>query len=102
MNTKIYGASDDLIEIEGDISGEIYHYDDKTEFICSDGTKGRITYDWDWFIDVIEEGLGFVKLVRGQDEIPHTDTDAIGCTSYSDVLILKDIEWIKMKGKKYK
>ena len=43
MATKIYGASDDLIEFAGDVTGEVGHFGtDNNEhgdlIICSDGT----------------------------------------------------------------
>lgn len=101
--TRIYGASDDLVEIDGKISEEIGCYDtaeDGLLFNCSDGTSGIITYDGDWEITVYQEGTGFVRLINGNDEIPHTDEDAIDCPSYSDVLIL-EIDWITIKGKTY-
>ena len=45
----VYGASDDLIEIEGDISEEFnypYNADDKGVLLAfSDGTLARIKYD---------------------------------------------------------
>jgi thiamine phosphate synthase YjbQ (UPF0047 family) len=103
MKTKIYGASDDLIEIEGAISDEIGCYKTCEKgilFSCSDGTRGIITYNGDWQILVNQEGSLFEKVVPNNDEIDHTDIDAKGCTSYSDVLVLKDgVEWVEI-GKK--
>jgi len=102
-NTRIYGASDDLIQMDGGISDEIGVFDiaqTGVKFNCSDGTYGTITYNGEWLITVEQEGLGFVKLISGNDEIAHTDTDALGCASYSDVLIM-NIDWIKVNGKKY-
>lgn len=104
--TKIYGASDDLIEIEGAVSDEITCYDEKTNFSASDGTKGTISYDDDgqWRIEVKEQGDKFSGLVRsvGEDN-KHIFPDAVGCTSYSDVLVLKEgIEWVKIGRKTFK
>ena len=100
--TRIYGASDDLIEIDGKISEEI-DYDNKGMVIkCSDGTKGTITYKGEWLIELDEEGLLFEKIIPSNDEIPHTDEDAIDCTSYSDVLIMKEgLEWIEIDGQRF-
>lgn len=104
--TKIYGASDDLIEIEGAISDEINSYDDKTSFSVSDGTKGSISYDDDgqWRIEVKEQGIKFSGVVRSVgDDAKHIFPDAVGCTSYSDVLVLKEgIEWVKIGRKTLK
>jgi len=105
MKTKIYGASDDLIEIEGAVSDEIGCYDHKRpiKFECSDGTKASIFYDGDWKIHVFFAGSKYLyKIDSVGDDGEHT-SDAKGCTSYSDVLILEEgIEWIKIKGKTYK
>lgn len=38
MSTKIFGHNDDLVEIEGDVRGEINVYDTEVLIICSDGT----------------------------------------------------------------
>lgn len=99
MKTIFYGASDDLIEIEGAISEEV-DYNEIVNFKFSDGTIGTIDYDGDWNIDVTTEGGLFDKLIRGSDEIPHTDEEAANCPSYSDVLVLKEgIEWVQINGK---
>lgn len=106
MKTKIFGYSDDNIEIDGPIREEIGCYGDCEKgipFSCSDGTNGTITYNGDWNIFVNQEGILFDKVVRSKDEIDHTEEDAKGCTSYSDVLVLNEgIEWIKIGKKKYK
>lgn len=103
--TKLYGASDDLIEVEGDINAEHGHYDPrKLSFLCSDDTRGTIQYDGNWHIIVETAGSLFKKLVVGNPaEQPHDDEDAKGCSAYSDVLVLNDgIEWVKISQKKYK
>lgn len=104
MKTKIYGASDDLVEIEGAFSDEIDCYETAEKGLsihCSDGTIGRISYDGEWIITLEQEGILFDKLIRSNDEIPHEDEDAKGCTSYSDVLVLKEgLEWVKINGKR--
>jgi hypothetical protein len=96
---KLYGASDDLIEIEGDINDEIDCYDDVKSIEASDGTKGKIWYNNDgvWQISISKSGtnyMGTIPAVGEDDE--HTDKDAIGCTSYSDVAVWKGIDWIKI------
>jgi hypothetical protein len=103
MKTKLYGWSDDNIEIEGAITDELAT-NGKEHFSCSDGTKGIIQYSHKWDIAIKEQGVLFEKIVLAvPDETPHTDEDAKGCTSYSDVLVLNDgIEWIKIKRKTFK
>lgn len=44
MTTKIYGASDDLIEFEGDVYGESGGGDEPALVILSDGTLLEIKY----------------------------------------------------------
>ncbi len=103
-HTIIYGSSDDLVEIDGQIQAE---YDNYTlakrgiPFECSDETKGTITYDGDWLIKVEKQGSLFQELRPNVgDNGKHTDL-AFKCTSYSDVLILKDgILWVKINGRK--
>lgn len=86
---RVYGASDDLVEIEGDISEEFGHYadDDEERFLAfSDGTVLRVHFDRDsiW---------RFTPLVKGRARLTHivclldNDEDA-----YSDVVHLFDEE----------
>lgn len=105
MKTKIYGCSDDLIEIEGQINDEIecFNHDNPIKFSCSDGTIGTIFYNGEWKIAIVTEGT-LIQSVHPTSGEEHEHTGlAKGCTSYSDVLILGEgIEWIKVKGKTYK
>ncbi len=105
MKTKIYGASDDLIEIEGAINDEANHYDAKNvKITCSDGTTAVISYNGNWMITVKKTGHLFEKIVLGNPaEEPHTDEYAKGLPPYSDVLVLdKGIDWVKIGRKKFK
>jgi hypothetical protein len=98
---KIYGASDDLIEMDGPICDEIGCYNDtKKQIICSDGTRAQIDYGDEWKIRVITEGSLFEKLVPSVgDDDKHADPLS-ECTSYSDVLCLRDgLEWIRIGRK---
>ena len=87
--TKIYGCSDDLIEFEGDIYGEIGKYDLTKKKPCkiriSDGTVLHVYYEKDgkaiWGIDVIQKGTHFDRIELCDDE------DA---KIYSDIVYLKD------------
>lgn len=102
----IYGGSDDLIEIEGEINDEIGFYDHKRpiKIECSDGTIATIFYneDGNWNIDVKNEGHLIQALHKTSGEEHNHTGIAAGCTPYSDVLIFdKGIEWIKIKGKKH-
>lgn len=103
---KIYGASDDLIEIEGAINDEASDYDATNLPIrASDGTFAKITYNGEWKINVITEGDKFLGKIHsvGNDGAKHRFPDSEGCTPYSDVLVLDEgIEWVKIGRKKYK
>lgn len=107
MFTRIYGASDDLIEIDGQISDEVDAYsssDEPIKFKTSEGTKGTIQYNGEWKITIKEQGPDFVRVVESVgDDNTHTEENTNDVPSYSDVLILSgDLEWVKVKGEKFK
>ena len=95
MSTRIYGASDDLVEFDGDYSGEVgaYGTDDREKgvlVVCSDGTVAEVKYGKDgrgiWSITLLQKG----SLFQGID--PCVDADA---RPHSDVLTLGEgIKWI--------
>ena len=71
MTTTVYGASDDLIEVEGDIIEEFNVYMDDDEdsrlLAFSDGTLLRARYDQDglWRFDKLVLGQATVTKVEG-------------------------------------
>lgn len=89
MSTKVYGCSDDLIEVEGDVSGEVGAYgtdpDDGVRLRFSDGTLLEIGYGKGekgvWAIKVLKRGTLFERL----DECDDEDADP-----YSDVAHFRD------------
>ncbi len=97
MTTRIYGASDDLIEFEGDVRGEVdaYGTDDAEHgvlVICSDGTLLEVKYgkgdEAIWGITVLQEGRLFVGLEPCDDE---------SADPYSDVANFADgLKWAKV------
>ena len=95
---KIHGTSDDLILVDGNASGEFNYTNGEVNFKVSDGTKGIIEFKNDWLITVTEEGSGFNRVIEGRDEMPHIDIDAIGCSTYSEVLIIDGGEWVEFNG----
>jgi hypothetical protein len=104
-HTLIYGSSDDLVMINGQVDAEYYNYTlakRGIRFECSDQTKGNIIYDGDWKITIENEGSLFQELRPNVgDNGTHKDL-AFKCTSFSDVLILKDgILWVKINGRKF-
>lgn len=72
MSTQIYGASDDLIEIQGDLSEEFYGGDKPTLLIFSDGTALTIKYGKEhlavWAITLITQGKLFMRIAHCTDE----------------------------------
>lgn len=102
MTTKIYGASDDLIEIEGFTNDEINCYDHKKpiKITCSDGTIATIFYDGKWTIKIKKVGTNFLRLIDSVGDDNEHEAPYSFASSYSDILILADgIEWVKIKGK---
>jgi hypothetical protein len=90
---RVYGASDDLIEVDGDIREEFGAYgtdDDGPLYLAfSDGTLATIRYGADekgyWRIFIHREGAAKSSLRQATDE----DTD------YSDILTLTgDVKWV--------
>ncbi len=74
----IYGASDDLIEVEGDVNGE--HSASEGLLFLSDGTILEIRYGKGtlavWEIKLIEKGNLFATIVPcfDEDADPYSDT----------------------------
>lgn len=91
---EIYGASDDLIEIDGDICEEFNPISDETSYIaCSDGTLLTVEYTRQgyWRINRIQEGTAKYSKVEGKN----VDDD------YSDTVTLEgEISWVMM-GRDY-
>lgn len=95
MTTKIYGLSDDLIEVDGDVDGEVgcFGTGDRDRGVllsCSDGSLLEIKYGKAgsaiWAIIVLREGELFDALDICYDE---------SALPYSDVARFKDgLEYI--------
>jgi len=85
---KIYGASDDLIEIEGDINEEFSAFLDENGHIAiSDGSLIKVFYNGEWFFNVLKKGLCTI-IKRG---ILDKDNEQ----EYSEELLLEGkIDWI--------
>lgn len=81
---KVYGASDDLIELEGDIEEEFnLPYDENRVFlVVSDGTILEVRYTTEglWKIDQFVAGR-----CKFEKEVIATDPDS---RDYSDVVVL--------------
>lgn len=85
----VYGASDDLIEIEGAIHDEFSPSDDgPTKLAFSDGTVLSVVYDDDgcWRVNRVAEGSAKMEKVDAEG----SDTE-----NYSDrVTLTGDIRWM--------
>ena len=90
MTTEVYGFSDDLIELDGDIAEECSGGEKPILLIFSDGTILTIRYGKEhlavWAITLIEQGDLFKNVVYCSDE------DA---ERYSDTANFKDgLKWV--------
>lgn len=85
MATEIYGASDDLIECDGDVSGEVgcYGTDDREQgvlIVCDDGTLLEVKYGKAgmavWAVNLVKRGALFDRIEPCDDEDAdrHSDT----------------------------
>lgn len=60
---KVYGASDDLIEIDGDIGEELYFPgSDHAHLACYDGTLLEVTFDGNWKFRCTAAGYAFDRV----------------------------------------
>ena len=82
---KVYGVSDDLVEIEGSKykEDEIGCYDSDVRIVFTDGTQIRVGYPKDgaaiWWIEIEKYGTAHYELSSCTDE---------NATPYSDVFII--------------
>lgn len=87
MKLTIYGASDDLIEIEGDIREEFNPIDESSKLAFSDGTVLSVSYtDGCWRIN---------RLAKGTSEYSKIESEGADSDNYSDkVTLVGDIKWV--------
>lgn len=94
MSVTIYGASDDLIEIDGDLSEEFGSYDAGTQYVAvSTGLLATIAYGQGdeafWRIHVLVPGTAPYKLTQATDE----------SSDYSDKLTIEgEVAWVVVGG----
>lgn len=79
VSTRIYGASDDLLEFEGEVEGEVGAYDVERLIVCSDGSVLTAEYGKGplgiWKLTVINRGSCFIGLKECLDEDADIDSD---------------------------
>ncbi len=93
----IYGASDDLIEVDGEVRDEFsaWHDSDAGEYVpitVSDGTRAAVRFDEDgvWRIAILTAGTGNPRV----DVHPLDEEDDAG--RYTDVLTIDGpITWVR-------
>jgi hypothetical protein len=87
--TTIYGASDDLIEVEGPVTEEFSYHERWPSFIAfSDGTVVRIAYTdaGVWRITPVRRGRGTLHI----EQAPEDDEE-----NYTDrATLIGDVEWV--------
>lgn len=102
MTVSITGYSDDLIEVDGDISAEFTcPSDDKAYLGFSDGTLLKIWYDEDgiWRINRLVDGLSYYSKEEGSVERDTFDIAHLEDVNIKWVLIGKDhVTKYKEKG----
>lgn len=93
---KIYGASDDLIELEGDLNEEIGAYDSgpakERRILLSCGIVATIKYD----------GVWIVRMVANPNGVPTEFHSNMGMDSdrYTDTLVINaDVHWAHISGR---
>jgi hypothetical protein len=85
----ITGASDDLIEIEGELREEFsYHNEDDGDLLAfSDGTVLRIKFDGVWRITPVVRGPGSLLTIEQADEDDEgTDTATLD--------LVDELKWV--------
>ncbi len=102
---KVYGSSDDLVELEGCENDELQGGGDPTYVRFTNGTYAKVVYSDEgvWRIEILAKGNGTVRRLYGlpddsDGDLPkqaHGDPDA---PSYSDVLIIESDQPIEMES----
>lgn len=77
--TRVYGASDDLVEVEGAVTGEVGCYGAGVLLVFSDGTLIRVKYGKPcggvWALDLVHRGelLEDIVVCTDEDSVMHSD-----------------------------
>lgn len=93
MATYLYGYSDDLIEVEGDIYEEFPYLDDWTDVIFSNGVHAQVYLGENWMIRVLDASGNNVTHYMADTK------EAKGYGNYTELLVVEDAEWVVV-GKK--
>lgn len=83
---KVYGASDDLIELDGDISEEFGRYNSEGDYLAfSDGTVLKAVYD--------DDGIWRMKLVFKGCLLDHIEQGSISEDTVDFAYFLSGLKW---------
>ncbi|MCW2785207.1 MAG: hypothetical protein JWP74_1724 [Marmoricola sp.] len=98
MKTIIYGASDDLIEVEGAFPEEFNHYSIEPAVLSIDGGAILLAIDYGrdgWTITAMS-GSDRVTIIpaRGEDE----PNDEHGCPGYSQKAVIEGSFGVEYQG----
>jgi hypothetical protein len=88
ITITIYGASDDLIEVGGDIREEFNPDGDSALMACSEGTILRVTFDHNgvWRITPVVHGSAALTIAQAPESDDRNYTDRATLTG--------DIAWV--------
>jgi hypothetical protein len=92
MSITIYGASDDLIEIEGDFREEFNWIPDEGEsrlLACSDGTLLRVMYDSDGIWRLIKIASGAAQFSKEEGDVEKDTPDRVTLSGV-------EIKWVML------
>lgn len=99
---KLYGSSDDLVCLSGDVDDELPGGDKPTYVRFSTGTSAKVWYDDDgvWKVELLTAGRAETRKLHGlpddaDDSQKHNDEDA---PNYSDVLVIKSKDPITLEA----
>lgn len=86
MSVTVYGSSDDLIEVEGDIREELTAIESPSYVALSNGVALKLRYD--------EDGCWRINLVAGSG-VTITPADGPDSDNYSDrATVDGDVTWV--------
>jgi hypothetical protein len=88
MSVTVYGASDDLIEVEGDIREEFTALTDGPDLLCfSTGDVLRIRYG--------DQGVWRIEAVISERGVQITQAPENDDTNYSDRAVIEgNVKWV--------
>ena len=93
MTLRIYGASDDLVEVEGDVDEEFSAYtSDDTRYVVATSTGHALSIRYD------EDGCWRISQLGGPTPIRRVH-EGVPDGDYSDIVeIEQDVEWVAFGG----